>query len=284
MSFGVLGLWDESVDTLALTLAAVVLSLRSGSRWGSSPAATTDSRGSSAGPRRDADHADVRLLAPMALFFLIGPATAAIATLIYAIPPAIRITALGIRGVPDERRGGHLARLDRLADPAQGPAADGAARRSILGVNQTIMMALSMVVITALIDAPGLGKDIIRALQQVDVGAAFDAGIAIVIIAIIIDRLTDRPTGRSAPSAAEAAEGSAPAAKTHLIAGRLAAAGIVVGRVLLSPSPSSRGDRVLVPGLRQRDHELAQHECHGHHRGHQERRDVRVSSTRSRRS
>ena len=66
------------------------------------------------------------------------------------------------------------------------------ARRTIgIGINQTIMMALSMVVITALIGAPGLGDSILRAVRSVNVGAAFDAGLAIVILAIVLDRLTD---------------------------------------------------------------------------------------------
>jgi glycine betaine/proline transport system permease protein len=75
-----------------------------------------------------------------------------------------------------------------------------ARRTIILGINQTIMFALSMVVITALIDAPGLGKDILHALQQQDVGEAFDAGLSIVVMAIMLDRLTTRASERLDPA------------------------------------------------------------------------------------
>ena len=77
-----------------------------------------------------------------------------------------------------------------------------ARRTIILGINQTIMMALAMVVITALVDAPGLGKDLLHALQQNNVGQAFDAGLAIVIMAIMFDRLTTALGERTAPAPA----------------------------------------------------------------------------------
>jgi glycine betaine/proline transport system permease protein len=129
-------------------------------------------------------------LTPVTLLFFIGAAPSTVATLIYAVPPAIRITALGIRGVPAaavEAATSLGATNRQVLTKVQLPLA----RRAIgLGVNQTIMMALSMVVITAMIGAPGLGRNILSAVQKVDVGAAFDAGLAIVILAIILDRLT----------------------------------------------------------------------------------------------
>ena len=128
------------------------------------------------------------------------------------------------------------------------------ARRTIgIGVNQTIMMALSMVVITALIGAPGLGADVLRALQQVNVGAAFQAGLAVVILAIVLDRLTDQAGAwmdpRSRP--AEAAGG---ARRRYLIAGAIALGSIIVARLLADPSafPDRHRDRPARPGQRHR--------------------------------
>ena len=235
MSFGVLGLWDSSVDTLALTLAAVVLSLAIGIPLGIL-AGRNDRFMRFISPVLDVMQImpTFAYLAPLALFFLIGPATAAIATMIYAIPPAIRITALGIRGVSHttvEAARSLGSTESQILRKVQLPMALPVV---ILGVNQTMMMALSMVVITVLVDAPGLGKDIIRALQQVDVGAAFDAGLAIVIIAVIIDRLTtgagDRASARATAKESDARRGR----RNLLVAIGLAAAGILIGRVILA--------------------------------------------------
>lgn len=206
--FGLLGLWTDATQTLALTLAAVVLSLAVGIPLGIA-AGRSDRFLRVVSPILDVMQImpTFAYLAPLALVFLIGPATATIATMIYAIPPAIRITALGIRGVAPETVEAATSlgstRLQMLRK-VQSPMA-----RSTIGlaVNQTIMMALSMVVITALIAAPGLGADIIRALITLNTGAAFDAGIAIVLLAMVLDRLTasasktpDRSIRLSAPS------------------------------------------------------------------------------------
>ena len=146
-------------------------------------------------------------LAPFALIFLIGPATAAVVTMIYAIAPAIRITALGVGSVSPAtvEAATSLGSTSRqLLTKVQLPMAR---QTIILGINQTIMMALAMVVITALVDAPGLGKNIIHALQQSDVGLAFDAGIAIVIMAVMFDRLTTAAGERTAPGRPAASSG-----------------------------------------------------------------------------
>jgi len=201
LSFGVLGLWERSVDTLALTLSAVVLSLLIGIPLGI-VAGRSDRFMNTIRPVLDVMQImpTFAYLAPFALFFLIGPATAAIVTMIYAVPPAIRITALGIRGVAPAsvEAATSLGSTGRqLLTKVQLPMAR---RTIILGINQTIMMALSMVVITALVDAPGLGKNIIKALQSNDVGLAFDAGLAIVIMAIMLDRLTTQASERFDPA------------------------------------------------------------------------------------
>ncbi|WP_306209910.1 ABC transporter permease [Actinoplanes sp. RD1] len=191
LGLGLLGLWEASIDTLALTLAAVVLAVLIGMPLGVL-AAHVSPVGAALRPVLDVMQIlpTFAYLAPMTLLFSIGEPAAVIATLIYAVPVTVRITELGIRGVSPvaveaatalgSTRGQVLAKV-RLP----------MARASLaLAVNQTIMMALSMVVVTALIDAPGLGQDIVRALERVNVGAAFDAGLAIVLLAVVLDRIT----------------------------------------------------------------------------------------------
>jgi glycine betaine/proline transport system permease protein len=190
-SLGVLGLWDASMATLGLMLAAVLIAIAIGVPLG---ILAGRNRRVSAVISPVLDIMQIMptfaYLTPMTLMFFIGAAPSTVATLIYAIPPAIRITALGIRGVPGssvEAAASMGATSRQILTKVQLPMA----RRAIgLGINQSIMMALSMVVITAMIGAPGLGRNILTAVQKVDVGAAFDAGLAIVILAIILDRLT----------------------------------------------------------------------------------------------
>jgi glycine betaine/proline transport system permease protein len=209
LALGVLGVWPESVDTLGLTIAAVILSLGIGVPLG---ILTARSQRVQAVLSPILDVMQIMptfaYLAPMALLFQIGEAPSTIATLIYAMPAAIRITALGIRRVPGptvEAAESLGATSWQVLRKVQLPLA----RRVIgLAINQTIMLALGMVVITALIDAPGLGIPITRALFSNNVGAAFDAGIAVVILAILLDRLTEHvsirmdPRGRKEPGRA----------------------------------------------------------------------------------
>ncbi|WP_406214056.1 ABC transporter permease [Streptomyces canus] len=224
---GLQGLWQESMDTLALTLSAVLVALLFalplGVWAGLSPRANRIVT-----PFLDFMQTMPTFvyLAPLTLFFLIGGASATIATVIYAAPPAIRITAHAIRSVP--------------ATTVEAAASMGATRRQsllkvllpmskrtvVMGINQTIMAALAMVTIAALIDAPGLGKTVVQALQSLDVGTAFNAGLAIVVMAIVLDRVTTAASGR-----AEAARRSgSPLLKwrRHLLA-----AGGVVAAVLV---------------------------------------------------
>ena len=198
LSFGVLGLWDPSIDTIALTFAAVLLSLLVGVPLGIL-AGRNDRARSILNPVLDLMQImpSFAYLAPMTLFFLIGAPSATIATMIYAVPASIRITALGIRGVPATtvEAATSLGSTGRqVLLKVQLPLAR---RMLALAVNQTIMLALGMAVVTALIDGPGLGKNIIKALSHNSVGAAFDAGLAIVIIAIVLDRLTEQAANRA---------------------------------------------------------------------------------------
>ncbi|MFH8626502.1 ABC transporter permease [Streptomyces vietnamensis] len=188
---GLQGLWQESMDTLSLTLSAVLVALLFAIPLGVG-AGLSDRFNRIVTPFLDFMQTMPTFvyLAPLTLFFLIGGASATIATVIYAAPPAIRITAHAIRSVP----GTTVEAAESL----------GATRRQtllkvllpmskrtvVMGVNQSIMAALAMVTIAALIDAPGLGKTVIQALQSLDVGTAFNAGLAIVVMAIVLDRVT----------------------------------------------------------------------------------------------
>jgi glycine betaine/proline transport system permease protein len=198
LSFAVLGLWTESVETLSLTLSAVLLSVLIGIPLGVL-AARVRWFGSAIRPVLDVMQIlpAFAYLAPMTLLFLIGSPAAVVATLIYAVPVTIRITELGIAGVSPTVVEAATAQgstrwqlLAKVRLPMARPVL-------VLAVNQTIMMALSMVVVTALIDAPGLGENIIRALERVNVGAAFDAGLAIVIMAVMLDRVTTAASRRT---------------------------------------------------------------------------------------
>jgi glycine betaine/proline transport system permease protein len=188
---GALGLWTESMDTLAMTFAAVILSLAIGIPIGIW-AGLSDRVLKAVTPILDLAQILPTLvyLAPLALFFLIGPASATIATMVYSIPIAVRLTAFGIRGVPTSpvEAGTSMGTTKRqLLQKIQLPMSS---RTIIMGVNQTVMAALSFVVIAALIGAPGLGKPVIDALIIRNVGEGFVAGIAVVLIAIMLDRST----------------------------------------------------------------------------------------------
>ena len=198
---GLQGLWQESMDTLALTASAVLVALLFAIPLGVW-AGLSDRFNAIVTPFLDLMQTMPTMvyLVPLTLFFQIGPASATIATLIYAAPPTIRITAHAIRSVPETT----VEAADSL----------GATRRQsllkvllpmskrtvVMGVNQTIMAALAMVTIAALIDAPGLGKTVVQALQSLDVGTAFNAGLAIVVMAIVLDRVTTAASAREEAS------------------------------------------------------------------------------------
>ena len=199
-AIGILGLWESGVDTLGAVIAAVAVSFALGVPLGIAMAGSRRVQ-SILVPILDVMQITPTFsyLAPLVLLFGIGPASAVIVTLIYAMPAAIRITALGLRNVPVNTveagrslgtTSGQLLRQVRL------PLAS---KELALALNQTLMLAVSMIVITALIDAPGLGQDVIGALIRNDVGLMFDAGIAIVLLAIVLDRLTEALAGRLDP-------------------------------------------------------------------------------------
>ncbi|WP_222432177.1 ABC transporter permease [Leekyejoonella antrihumi] len=195
---GLQGLWQESMDTLALTIAAVLIAVVIGVPLGIW-----------IGLHDRAQHIVLPVLgflqtmpsfvylAPLTLLFLIGNASATIATLIFAIPPVIRLTDHGIRAVAEPT----IEASDSLGSTTWQKLVKvllPMSRRTIvLGINQTMMAALSMVTIAALISAPGLGQVVIDALQTLDVGTAFNGGLAIVVMAIVLDRTTSAVGERS---------------------------------------------------------------------------------------
>jgi len=203
---GMQGLWTAAMDTLALTLSAVLLALLVGLPIGVA-AGVSDRVLRVLTPILDVAQTMPTFvyLAPLTLVFLIGPASAAITTLIYAAPPVVRLTAHGIRSVPvtsvEASRSLGATRWQQL----RGVQLPMSRHTIVLGVSQTIMAALSMATITALIDAPGLGKLVLASLEIQDVGAAFNQGLAIVVLAVVLDRVataaaarTERP-GRPSP-------------------------------------------------------------------------------------
>jgi len=129
-------------------------------------------------------------LAPLVLLFGIGNPGAVVATLIYALPPLVRISAHGLRTVSPTTVEATTA-LGSTSRQLMGKVQLPMARRTIIvGLNQTIMAALSMATIAALIDGPGLGQPVVQALQSLNVGVAFVSGLCIVIMAIMLDRTT----------------------------------------------------------------------------------------------
>lgn len=188
---GMQGLWVPAMQLLALTLASVLVALLIALPLGVL-AGVNDRFHWLVTPVLDFMQTmpSFVYLAPLALFFGIGPAAAVITTVVYAAPPTIRITDHGIRQIPPSTleaanslgvTGGQRLRTVLL------PMAK---RTIVIGINQTIMAALAMATIAALIAAPGLGQQVLQALQSLDIGKAFNAGLAIVILAIILDRTT----------------------------------------------------------------------------------------------
>lgn len=188
---GLIGLWDEGMQTLALMGVSVLICLVVGIPLGIL-AARSDKFDATLRPLLDAMQtmpAFVYLI-PVLLFFGIARVPSVVATVIYALPPAIRLTNLGIRrvspaAVEAARAFGSTPgqTLFKVQLPLAMPTI-------IAGVNQTIMMAFGIVVIAALIGAGGLGREVLVALQRQEVGQGFIAGLAIVFMAIVLDRIS----------------------------------------------------------------------------------------------
>jgi glycine betaine/proline transport system permease protein len=193
-------LWDPAMDTLAQVLVAgvvgVVISIPIGIAAGRSEVASRITR-----PVLDFMQtmpAFVYLI-PAIFFFHIGAVPGVVATVIFSLPPGVRLTELGIRGVdPEMVEAGEAFGtppgrvLTRIQIPLAMPSI-------MAGVNQLIMLSLSMVVIAGMVGAGGLGGEVVEGIQRVDISGGFEAGLGVVVLAIYLDRLTgalggDRPS------------------------------------------------------------------------------------------
>ena len=186
------GFWEQTVVTLGLTFSATLISLLMGIPLGIW-AAKSERVSTIIRPILDFMQtmpAFVYLI-PAAMLFGLGRVPGIIATVIFAMPPAVRLTSLGIRQVNKE-----------IVEAGQSFGCNGRqllfkvqlpnAMPSIMaGVNQTIMMALSMVIIASMVGAGGLGNDVLASIQRLDIGLGFESGMAVVLLAIILDRITE---------------------------------------------------------------------------------------------
>ncbi|MEV0240494.1 ABC transporter permease subunit [Streptomyces sp. NPDC050674] len=191
LACGLLGMWVPTMQTLALMVVAVLASVVVGALLGLA-AGLSDRMDRILRPVLDTMQVlpAFAYLLPVVLVFGIGVPAAVLATVIYAAPPMARLTSLGLRGADK----GVLEAVESLGSTARQRLLTAriplARKELLLGLNQTIMMALSMAVIAAVIGAGGLGDRVYQALASVDVGAALAAGIPIVLLAVVLDRVT----------------------------------------------------------------------------------------------
>jgi glycine betaine/proline transport system permease protein len=188
----VTGFWLQTMVTLALTLSATLISLFFGIPLGIW-CARNNRVNSTVRPMLDFMQtmpAFVYLI-PAAMLFGLGRVPGTIATVIFAMPPVVRLTSLGIRQVSSEQvEAGNAfgCTATQLLFKVQLPIA---MPTIMAGVNQTIMMALSMVIIASMVGAGGLGNDVLASIQRLNIGLGFESGLAVVLLAIILDRLTE---------------------------------------------------------------------------------------------
>ncbi len=186
-----MGLWVQTIQTLSLVLASSLVALLVGLPIGVAMA-RSDIVESICRPVLDFMQTmpPFVYLIPAAIFFGLGTVPGAIATVVFSMPPVVRLTNLGIRQVSKEQIEAGLAfgctrfqLLRKIQLPMAMPSI-------MAGVNQTIMLALSMVVIASMIGAGGLGNTVLTGIQRLNVGLGFEGGLGVVILAILLDRIT----------------------------------------------------------------------------------------------
>lgn len=188
---GVFGLWDQAMQTLALMLIATALSALIGIPLGVGLAKSTRAS-TMLRPLLDAMQTlpSFVYLVPALMLFGLGKVPALLATMIYALPPVARLTELGLRQADKDAVEAASAfgaspaqKLWRVELPLALPSI-------MAGLNQATMLALSMVVVASMIGARGLGEEVLLGIQRLDVGRGLAAGLTIVILAIVLDRIT----------------------------------------------------------------------------------------------
>jgi glycine betaine/proline transport system permease protein len=187
-----MGFANQTVVTLALIFSATLISLTLGIPLGIW-AGRNDNAESIIRPILDFMQtmpAFVYLI-PAAMFFGLGRVPGVIATVIFAMPPVVRLTSLGIRQVNKEQVEAGIAfgcTPTQLLFKVQIPSAMA---NLFAGINQTIMMALSMVIIASMVGAGGLGNDVLSSISRLDIGLGFESGLGVVLLAIMLDRITE---------------------------------------------------------------------------------------------
>ncbi|MDW7651775.1 MAG: proline/glycine betaine ABC transporter permease [Bacillota bacterium] len=196
-TIGAFGYWVLMMQTLAIVMTSAVVCLLIGIPTGIFMA-YNDKANNMIRPFLDGMQTmpSFVYLIPAVFFFNLGRIPAVFATVIYAIPPVIRLTDLGIRGVSREMveaahsfGSSNWQTLTKVQLPQALPTI-------MTGVNQTTMMALAMVVIASMVGAPGLGMEVLIGISQLDIARGFEAGISIVFLAIIIDRFSQGAVSR----------------------------------------------------------------------------------------
>jgi glycine betaine/proline transport system permease protein len=130
-------------------------------------------------------------LIPAAMLFGLGRVPGVLATVIFAMPPVVRLTSLGIRQVNKEQVEAGVTFGCTPLQVLLKVQIPGAMPSIMAGINQTIMMALSMVIIASMVGAGGLGNDVLASIQRLDIGLGFESGLAVVLLAIMLDRITE---------------------------------------------------------------------------------------------
>ncbi|WP_077324984.1 ABC transporter permease [Virgibacillus siamensis] len=186
-----LGYWPETIETISLIVISVLIAIIIGVPIGiwMSQKSTVQSIITPILDFMQTMPAFVYLI-PAVIFFGVGMVPGVISTIIFAMPPTVRLTNLGIRQVDEELIEASNAfgsstgqRLTKVQIPLAMPT-------MMAGINQTIMLSLSMVVIASLVGAPGLGTVVYRAITQIQIGTGFEGGLALVILAMVLDRIT----------------------------------------------------------------------------------------------